>query len=70
MAAIFTLKCFEQKKNCRDQAPKYLKKKPIYKQSKNYTYQYSIVSETIFFENFFNKLECQFVSSGNDVLGQ
>lgn len=54
MAAIFTLKCFEQK-NRRDQAPKYLKNKPIYKQSKNYTYQYSIVSETIFFENFFNK---------------
>lgn len=54
MAAIFTLKCFEQK-NRRDQAPKYFKKKPIYKQSKNYTYQYSIVSETIFFENFFNK---------------
>lgn len=28
MAAIFTLKCFEQK-NRRDQAPKYLKKKPF-----------------------------------------
>lgn len=69
MAAIFTLKCFEQKKLSWPGA-KIFFKKPIYKQSKNYTYQYSIVSETIFFENFFNKLECQFVSSGNDVLEQ
>lgn len=70
MAAIFTLKCFEQKKTVVTRRQNILKKKPIYKQSKNYTYQYSIVSETIFFENFFNKLECQFVSNGNDVLGQ
>lgn len=68
MTFIYTFKCFEKNTHC-DQAQKYLKKN-IYKQSKRMTtFEYSIVPKTFSLRIFYKQV-CNFVSSGNDVLGQ
>lgn len=68
MTVIYTFACFE--KNPAVTRRKNIKKKNIYKQSKRMTtFQYSIVPKKFSLRIFYKQI-CNFVSSGNDVLGQ